>query len=81
MELPELFAHLYGTGYNEMSEGNRSNLLPTLKNYYDFVLVMEKLVVHNISIKTFQKDSLLISKIERKDEEGTENRSIVMLQE
>ena len=38
------------------------------KNYYDFVLVMEKLVVHNISIKTFQKDSLLIAKIERKDD-------------
>ena len=48
---------------------------------YDFVLVMEKLVVHNISIKTFQKDSLLISKIERKDEEGRDKGSIVMLQE
>ena len=81
MELPELFAHVYGTGYNEMPEGYRSILLPTLKNYYDFVLVMEKLVVHNISIKTFQKDSLLISKIERKDEEGRDKGSIVMLQE
>ena len=55
MELPELFAHVYGTGYNEMPEGYRSILLPTLKNYYDFVLVMEKLVVHNISIKTFKR--------------------------
>ena len=81
MELPELFAHVYGTGYNVMLEGYRSILLPTLKNYYDFVLVMEKLVVHNISIKTFQKDSLLISKIERKDEEGRDKGSIVMLQE
>ena len=81
MELPELFAHVYGTGYNEMPEGYRSILLPTLKNYYDFVLVMEKLVVHNISIKTFQKDSLLIAKIERKDGDGKDKGSIVMLQE
>ena len=81
MELPELFAHVYGTGYNVMLEGYRSILLPTLKNYYDFVLVMEKLVVHNISYKIFQKDSLYISKIERKDEQGKDKGSIVMLQE
>lgn len=70
MELPNLFLHVYGIGYNEMPEGYRSILLPTIKNYYDFVLVMEKLIVHNISIKTFQKDSLCIEKIERKDENG-----------
>ena len=79
--LPELFSHAYGTGYNEMPEGCRSVLLPTLKNYYDFVLVMEKLVVHNISIKTFQKDSFLVKKIERKDEEGRDKGIRVMLQE
>lgn len=81
MELPKLFSHVYGTGYTEMPEGYRSIMLPTLKNYYDFVLVMEKLVVHNISYKIFQKDSLHISKIERKDEQGKDKGSIVMLQE
>lgn len=81
MELPALFLHVYGTGYNEMPEGYRSILLPTLKNYYDFVLVMEKLIVHNISIKTFQKESLCIAKVERKDENGKDKGSISMLQE
>lgn len=81
MELPDLFLHVYGTGYNEMPEGYRSILLPTLKNYYDFVLVMEKLIVHNISIKTFQKESLCIAKVERKDENGKDKGSISMLQE
>lgn len=42
---------------------------------------MEKLVVHNISIKTFQKDLLLIAKIERKDGDGKDKGSISMLQE
>lgn len=45
MELPDLFLHVYGTGYNEMPEGYRTILLPALKNYYDFVLVMEKIRV------------------------------------
>lgn len=38
-----------------MPEGSRNILLPTLKNYYDFVLVLKKIIVHNISYKTFQK--------------------------
>lgn len=81
LELPKMFSHVYRTDYTEMPEGYRSIMLPTLKNYYDFVLVMEKLVVHNISYKIFQKDSLHISKIERKDEQGKDKGSIAMLQE
>lgn len=42
---------------------------------------MEKLIVHNISIKTFQKESLCIAKVERKDENGKDKGSISMLQE
>lgn len=81
MELPILFLHTYGIGYGEMPEGYRCILLPTLNNFYDFVLVMEKLVVNNISIKTFQTDSQYISKVDRKDKKGKDKGSIVMLQE
>ncbi len=81
MELPKLFIRTYGINYGEKPEGYRSILLPTLKNYYDFVLVMEKLVVHNISLKIFQKDSLYIAKIERKDDNGKDKGNIAMLQE
>ena len=52
-----------------------------MKNYYDFEKKKKKLVVHNISIKAFQKDSVLIRGIERKDKEGKDKGSIVMFKE
>jgi len=81
IEIPKLFSHTYGTFYTDMPEGYRNILLATLKNYYDFVLVLEILVVHNISIKAFQKDSLFIKGIARKDDNGNIKGSIVMLKE
>ncbi|WP_249301944.1 hypothetical protein [Qiania dongpingensis] len=81
MSIPKLFSHTYGTQYTDMPEGYRNILLPTMKNYYDFVLVLEKLVVHNILIKAFQKDSVLIKGIERKDKEGKDKGGIVMFKE
>jgi hypothetical protein len=79
--LPKLFNKTYGTHFSEMPEGYRNILLPTLKNYYDFVLVLEKMVVHNISFKTFQCNSLLIKSIERRDDNGNEKGSLVMFNE
>ena len=81
MKIPKLFNKTFGTHYSEMPEGYRNILLPTLKNYYDFVLVLEKIVVHNISYKTFQKDALFIRSIERKDESGKDKGSLAMLEE
>lgn len=52
-----------------------------MKNYYDFILVMEKLLVHNISIKTFQVDTGMIRSISRKNENGENKGSVLMLQE
>lgn len=40
MGIPKLFSHTYGTFYTDMPEGYRNILLPTMKNYYDFVLVL-----------------------------------------
>lgn len=79
--LSPLFNHVYRTAYGERPDGYCNILLPTLKNYYDFVLVLEKLLVHNISIKTFQKDVELIKAIERKNEDGTDKGSLVMFKE
>ncbi len=36
--IPKLFRKEYGADYYDMPEGYRYILLPTLKNYYDFVL-------------------------------------------
>lgn len=79
--LPPLFNHIYRVSHDEHPDGYGNILLPTLKNYYDFVLVMEKLLVHNISIKTFQKDVGVIRAIDRKNEDGMDKGSLAMLKE
>ena len=79
--LPPLFNHIYSNTYGERPARFGSILLPTLKNYYDFVLVLEKLLVHNVSIKTFQKDVGIIRGIERKNEDGNDKGSMVMFKE
>lgn len=81
MGIPKLFNKTFGSHYSEMPEGFRNILLPTLKNYYDFVLVLEKIIVHNISYKTFQKDAPHIRSIDRKDELGKDKGSLVMFEE
>lgn len=81
MGIPKLFNKTFGTHHSEMPEGFRNILFPTLKNYYDFVLVLEKIIVHNISFKTFQKDTIYIRGIDRKDESGKDKGSLVMLEE
>jgi hypothetical protein len=81
MGIPNLFNKTFGTHYSEMPYGYRNILLPTLKNYYDFVLVLEKMVVHNLSYKTFQKAVPYISSINRCDESGREKGSLTMLEE
>lgn len=81
MGIPKLFNTTFGIHYSEMPEGFRNILLPTLKNYYDFVLVLEKITVHNISYKTFQMDTEFIRSIDRKDELGKDKGSLAMLEE
>lgn len=79
--LDPLFNKEFQTDSSSMPEGYRTILLPTEKNYNDFVMAIEKMIVHNISIKTFQKDVAGISAIERKNEKGEFKGSIVMLDE
>ncbi len=79
--IPSLFSHVYSDDRYERPNGYGSILLPTMKNYYDFVSVMEKLIVHNISFKTFQKKAIGIEPIERKAIDGTCKGSLVMLKE
>lgn len=79
--LPRLFRDTYGTYYTERPDGYNTLLLPTKKNYYDFVSVLEKLLVHNINIKVFLKDCGIIKSIERKDDDSNPKGSLVMLKE
>lgn len=81
MGIPELFNRTFGAHYSEMPEGFRNIFMPALKNYYDFVLVLEKITVHNISYKTFQKNAPYIRGVDRKDKLGKDKGSLLMLDE
>lgn len=81
MNIPPLYNHTYGTHFSEMPEGYRNILLPTKKNYYDFVLVIEKMLVHNISFKTFISHGINVRGINRQDDTGLTKGSIQMLDE
>lgn len=64
-----------------MPEGYRTILLPTEKNYNDFIMALEKIVVHNISIKPFLVDIGIVRGVERNSEDGSPKGSLVILEE
>ena len=61
--------------------GYRTLLIPSLKNYYEFVSTLEKIVVDNLNYKAFQQEALHIKPIERNKEDGKPKFSIEMLEE
>ncbi len=81
MGIPKLFIKTFDPDPLNTPDGYRNIFLPTLKNYYDFVIVLEKMIVHNISYKTFQIDSFRIKAVERKDESGKDKGSLQMFEE
>lgn len=48
MGIPHLFNKIYKPHTFEKPEDYRIMFLPTLKNYYSFILALEKIIVHNI---------------------------------
>lgn len=78
--IPQLFRKEYSRENQELI-GYRIILIPSLKNYYEFVSALEKIVINNLSYDTFQKDTLGIASVERKKDDGTLKGSIEMLDE
>lgn len=81
MKIPKLFKKTIEPHGHDKPEDYRMILLPTLKNYYAFILAMEKMIVHNINIKTFISKGVSIKPVDRNDEKGTLKGSLVMLSE
>jgi hypothetical protein len=79
--LPVFFRKTYDTNHRNKPTDYSTLLFPTKKNYYDFVLVLEKLLVHNVNIKVFVSDCGIIRGVERKDKEGNEKGSLVLFKE
>lgn len=79
--LPTLFSKEYNLNEDELI-GYRILLIPSKKNYYEFVTALEKLVVNNINYSFFEFDQLhYIRPIKRKKEDGSLKGSIVLLEE
>lgn len=67
--------------YSKRPNDYHTILLPTKKNYYAFISTLEKMVTHNINIKTFLVDLFPVYSIPRKDSNGKDKNSITMLSE
>jgi hypothetical protein len=81
MELPKLFNKEFTSHSHEKPEDYRIIFLPTLKNYYSFVMSLEKMIIDNLNYKTFLKNSLYIGSLNRNDENGNPKGSLNMLSE
>lgn len=81
MDIPKLFKKTFEPFSIDKPEDYRMILLPTLRNYYSFIVSLEKLIIHSINVKTFTKKSNYITPIERKNTEGQPKGSLVMLEE
>ena len=78
--IPQLFCNEYSMDTQELI-GYRIILIPSLKNYYDFVSALEKIAINNLNYKTFQKAAPYICPIDRKKPDGSLKGSIEMLEE
>lgn len=80
MNIPKLFLKEYNRQEMELM-GYHLILIPTLKNYYEFVSSLEKIVINNLNYKTFQKDAFGIKGIDRERGDKSLKGSIDMLEE
>lgn len=78
--IPQLFCKEYSMDTQELI-GYRIILIPSLKNYYEFVSALEKIAINNLNYKTFQTHAPYIRPIERKKPDGLLKGSIEMLEE
>lgn len=81
MKIPHLFREIFKPHSSERPDDYRIIFLPTLKNYYSFVAVLEKIVVHNLNHKAFLEAGLYVRTVGRKDEQDNDKGSLVMLLE
>ena len=79
--LPPLFSKEYDMNENDLI-GYRILLIPSKKNYFEFVTALEKIIINNINYKFFDFDKLnYILPIERKNEDGSLKGSLALLEE
>ncbi len=72
--------------YNTMNKDDRPIyyhivLLPTRDNYYNFINTLEKLVINNMQAQTFLDNAPYINGVDRKNQEGFNKGTLVLLSE
>lgn len=82
MKLPKIFKDEYPIGTslkNERPDNFHVILMPTEKQYYDFIITLEKMITGNINIKTFFCLNPSFLTVNRKDEDGRDKGSLRLL--
>lgn len=78
--LPPLFNKEYNINKDDLI-GYRTLLIPSKKNYYDFITALEKIIIHNINYEFFKFNNLhYITPTERKKDDGSLKGSLVLLE-
>lgn len=78
--IPPMFNKEFSRDSQELI-GYRIVLIPSLKNYYEFVSALEKIVIHNINCRSFLVAAPYIHPIDRNDDQGNPKGTLVMLEE
>lgn len=82
MNLPKLFkVEFSNESYEERPDYYRMMFLPTLKNYHDFIMVLEKMFVDNINIETFKVKGVGLKTVCPYDNKNRKKASIRMFSE
>lgn len=81
MHVPKLYKEEFDINDDRIKD-YRIIFLPTLKNYWDFLLVIEKMFVNNINTETFTKgDGTTKNITELREENGDKKGSIKLFEE
>jgi hypothetical protein len=80
MQIPHLFNREYNI-YDDNINDYRTIFLPTQKNYDSFMLVLEKMLVHNLNYYTFTKGGAYTKNVDRNDNLGKPKGSLILFLE
>lgn len=81
INIPAMFKKTYSVDEDSRPIGYTTILLPTKKNFYDFINVLEKLIINNLDSKTFTSESFAIRQVNGFCDDGKEKGTLVLLSE
>jgi len=81
MDIPAMFKKFYSVDEDARPIGYTTILLPTKRNFYDFINVLEKLIINNLDSQTFTSEGFAIRHVNKFNDDGKEKGTLVLLSE